>query len=356
MEKSTLREKPSDKLIDQYSRLQLGDFKQIKKLFEGYIFGIKDWSGIAAQLSDVLDKCDALDFEENETAHAYTVWHFLDRYHRFQIVIGDLWKQGYLCYKKNRKIDILEVGAGPAQGLFAFSEHYAELNQLAKEPLYSVQSDYVEQSNGFRNFLHWFVEYAMADGKNYTVPFHFGRERNAFDFTFEEIGYNWYGHLFRRKYRYDIVVINNFLTTDTIVRKFKRQLGRLCKYMRNYGILIIAGADDASDKYRDIYRSVDKIISRKFKSKDFWGWWTKISEKTFSYNYCDEYGELLREYYRTLKEFLISGNLWDCVPPKAKDKLESTIGQTPEKTLAENWKGNHWKVVVYQKHCFYREP
>lgn len=76
-------------------------------------------------------------------------------------------------------------------------------------------------------------------------------------------------------------------------------------------------------------------------------------ENTFSYNYTDEYGDLLRQYNCKLEGFIKGKNLWGTVPQKAKDKLENTIKQTKEKTLAENWEGIHWKVVVYQKHSFF---
>lgn len=353
MEEGTYKENNKE-LVNQYFELQLDDFNQIKKLFEDFIFSYQNWNGIVMRLSDVLDKCDEIDYEENETANAYAIWHFLDRYHRFQIIIADLWKRGYLCYKKNRAIDILEIGAGPAQGLFAFSEHYAELNKLYNKNIYSIQSDYVEQSNGFRNFLHHFVEYAMANNKYYMIPFHFGRWENAFDFKFEEFICNWWGGFFKRKYRYDIVVISNFLTTQCYVEDFKKQLTDICKYMRNYGMLIVVGANDTSNKYKNIYSSVDEIVNRKFGNRNFWGWWRKVYEKTFSYDYSDEYGELLREYYCTLKKFINNKNLWDSVPNKAQDKLIGTINHTREKILAENWEGIHWKVVVYQKHSFYR--
>lgn len=354
MKKGTYKENSNGELAKQYSKLQLNDFKEIKKLFEDYIFGFGNWNGIVCQLSAVLDKCDEIDYEETETAFAYAVWHFLDRYHRFQIIIDELWKQGYLRYKKARKIDILEVGSGPAQGLFAFSEHYAELNKLENEDIYSIQSDYVEQSQGFRSFLHHFVEYAMEKDKYYMVPFHFGRGKDAFNFKFEEDVNNWWGGLFKQKYRYDIVVISNFLTTQSTVEDFKKQLTDICKYMRNYGVLIVVGASDSIDKYKDIYSSVDGIVNRKFGNRNFLGWWNKVYEKTYTYNYSDEYGALLRDYYRTLKEFITGNNLWDFVPEKAQDNLMDKINQTREKTLAENWEGVHWKVVVYQKHCFYR--
>lgn len=350
---STYKEACDRVLANRYSQLQLNDFKQIKSLFERYIFEFENWTGIVTHLSEVLDKCDEIDYEENEIAFAYAIWHFLDRYHRFQMMISDLWKQGYLSDKRRRTIDLLEVGAGPAQGLFAFSEHYAELNQLENENIYSIQSDYIEQSNGFRDFLHHFIEYAMVNDKYYLVPFHHGRERNAFDFKFEEIIYTIWEDCIKQKYRYNIVIISNFLTTNRTVEEFTKQLTDICKYMRNYGLLMITGASDASNKYKDIYNSVDKVVNRKFRNRRFRGWWKKIFEKTYTYNYSDEYGDLLREYYQSLKEFLERKKLWGSVPERAQRKLCNAINQTREKTLADKWEGNHWKIVVYQKHCFY---
>lgn len=342
-----------EKRLSQYYKLQLADFKQIKELFEEYIFALEDWDKIVMQLTDVLDRCDEIDYQNSETAYAYAVWHFLDRYYRFQIIFGELCKNGYLIYSKDRTIDILEVGAGPAQGLFAISDHYAELNKLKSNKEFSIQSDYVEQSDGFRNFLHHFVEFCMTNDKHYMVPFHHGREKDAYCFKFEEILHNFFGYYFKEKYRYDIVIISNFLTTKNIVANFKRQLLEICKYIRNQGLLIVVGAADTSDKYKDIYSSIDKVVNRKFRNRNFFGWWGKVFENTFSYNYTDEYGDLLRQYNCKLEGFIKGKNLWGTVPQKAKDKLENTIKQTKEKTLAENWEGIHWKVVVYQKHSFF---
>lgn len=109
----------------------------------------------------------------------------------------------------------------------------------------------------------------MLNDKHYMVSFHVGREKNAFDFKFEEFRYNWRGGLFKRKYRYDIVIISNFLTTRSTVENFKKQLADICKHMRNHGMLLVVGASDASDKYKDIYASVDRTVNRKFRDRNF---------------------------------------------------------------------------------------
>ena len=269
VKQSTYDEKKIEKKAIKYLELQLKDFKQISNIFQEFVFEYGNWSEIVTRLSDVLNKCDEIDYEEDETAFAYAVWHFLDRYHRFQIIIEKLWKRGYLCHKKDRIIDILEVGSGPAQGLFAFSDHYAALNCMERKNAYSIQSDYVERSNGFRKFLHAFVQHAMGKKKYYMVPFHFGRADNAFDFPYEENRYNWRGNVYKEKYRNDIVVISNFLTTQKTVEEFKKQLISICKYMRNHGLLIIVGAGEHSDKYKNIYKELDGIINHRFFKKKF---------------------------------------------------------------------------------------
>lgn len=333
-----------------YEMKQLIDFKEIRNIYESYIFKCENWDKIIKQFSNVLNKCDSIDFEEDETALAYTIFHFLDRYHRFQILIRDLWNKGYLRNNTFRKIDILEIGSGPAQGLFAFSEHFLELSTMYEEE-YSIRCNYVEKSNGFKNFLHHFVEYAMQNDKYYKVPFHHARAEDAFHFPFQEQISKWRV----LKHRYDIVLISNFLTNDSMVENFRFQMKQTCKYMRNNGLLIIIGATSENEKYKEIYKKIDRIIIRKFKDNYFYGWWTKTFDKTYVYNYSDEYGELLRSFYNDVKNYIIENDLWDNVPIIAKDNIDNKIKQTAEKTRLENWNGVKWKVTIYQKHSFYNK-
>ena len=207
--------------IEQYRLLQYENFCEIANLFMEYIFEIdhNNWEEIVKELENVLSRCDEIDYQSDATAMAYAIWHFLDRYHRMQIMCTDLLKEG--CLNRRKQYDVLDVGTGPSQVLFALSDHFQNLNKIEKEISCIFNSDYVEQSQGFRNFLHHFVEYALTKGKQYLVPFHHGRTSNVFDIEFNELIESWstsrQGKYRYYKYRYDVVVFNNFLTTKGFV-------------------------------------------------------------------------------------------------------------------------------------------
>lgn len=331
--------------IRQYYSLQYTNFQVLTKLFEEYLLQIEEysWHEIVRELENVLCRCDEIDYKSDAVAIAYAIWHFLDRYHRVQIMCGFMLEKGYI--NRAKQYDVLDVGTGPAQVLFALSDHFQNLNKIEKEVLCTVNPDYVEQSWGFRQFLHHFVEYALDRGKQYLVPFHMGRTENAFDIKFIE-NMSTYRRI---KYRYDITIFNNFLTTKNFTEKYSDILKQICKYTRNHGLIIIIGATEKSEKYRRIYPIIDEIVNKPFKNRFFYGYWDKVCDTEFNYKYDDEYGFLLGKYFEKIVSHLKHNNLWESVPDSAKKEFEHNLRILTRKVQSTKWNGETWKMVVYRK-------
>ena len=355
----------NEELLKRFQKLQYQDYCTLQTLFEKYIFSLssEDWKLIILEFENVIKRCNEINYQDYATAIAYAIWHFLNRYHRFQIMLKDLLCKGYLNRYKNHKHDVLDVGTGPAQTLFALSDYFSELNILDGKISFLLNPEYVEQSDGFRRFLHMFVELALLKEKQYLVPFHNAKSNNAFDIPYDEI--NWYGRnrYYITKSRYDIVVFNNFLTSPEFTKAYKKQLRLTWKYLRNNGLLIVIGASDQDPKYAKVYNIIRNTVLKKFNDEAFHGYCTVVEDQEFCYRYDDEIGEELRKHYERIISFLKEkplgekeeGVLWDLVSKDDRRRMENIIMQTSEKTEKENWSGIKWKVVVYQKHSFYKK-
>lgn len=330
---------------------QREDFIYLKKALINY-FNINSseyWKAVAVHMQDVLDFCDKIDYKEPETADAYAICHLLDRYHRFQIMQLELLKSNLTNHLKNRPFNILDVGTGPAPALFAFSDYYRALNAVANEEIYKCEEDYVEQSSGFRAFLHRFCELSL-DLHPYSVPFHHGTFDNFKNVSFEERRRGIWDEWYTKKYRFDIALFSNFFTKTDTVSEFRDELISVCRVMRNHGLIIVVGAcDEKSEKYIDVYKTCDEIIARRFGNWKFYGFWRKIIQQEVTYNYADEYGEEMRDFYSTIKKQFENTNTWQYVPQKARENLEGKIANSRDQIIKDSWKGLSWKMTVYQK-------
>lgn len=338
------------KKMREYEELQYDNFLELSNLFEEYIFkfDLKIWNSIVRELENVLSKCDKIDYQSDSTAIAYSVWHFLDRYHRMQIMCTFLLKHGYL--NREKKYNVLDVGTGPSQVLFALSDHFQSLNCIEKKKLCKFNPDYVEQSQGFRNFLHHFVEFALLKEKQYLVPFHFGRTLDAFEINFDEPLYD--GFRFKNKYiryRYDINVFSNFLTNDSFVERYADTLKKVCKYTRNHGLIIIIGDSEQSEKYRKVYATIDEVILEPVRDRKFYNHWDKVINQEFNYKYNDKYGEVIGDYFKNLVRYLQENDLWNSVPQNAQKEFLKNSQLPKTENITKEWKGITWKMVVYRK-------
>lgn len=128
---------------------------------------------IARNLEKVLMNCDNVNFDDLGAMEAYLIWHFLPRILRYQVTFHSLLKSDILPIRKN-KIEILELGAGPAQALFVISDIYNLLKIYRKKDKIKLLEnidfhlDYVERSISFRSFIHNFIEQIIVKNKNNT--------------------------------------------------------------------------------------------------------------------------------------------------------------------------------------------
>ena len=314
---------------------------------------------IAGQLLNVLKHCDEITYEEEGTAEAYALLHFLDRYHRFQIIFDTLHTKGLMPIKV-QKIDILDVGTGPGPSMYAISDFYTSLN----EKIGAVQSnkddggfsiDYVERSQEFRNWLHHFTEYVNFNCPSkhpWKVPFHHG----SF-YDFKGLEFNQYisysgqdddGEFIIRnrveKYRFDIILGSNFFTTKEQVDNYLIELRDCVRFLRNNGILIVVGAKSSSKKYSSVYEEISNtILSENYSNWKFIAKCEKLDfgNPVMGYSWGDGYGERIKELIRDIY-LKLQSNSKESIAPEMTKILDSTI--RPDYSNAIDW-----EVHVFRK-------
>lgn len=233
---------------------------------------------LGAKLPPTRTCCDDLYFQDYDEAVAYMVQHLTDRYGRVTQVLERLFTAGHLPLRL-RQMSVLEVGAGPAPGLYAARDFYADLALWAEtarqqiqflpvthmhaldrgeawgrllhslsERLISLRSE-LANSSGALPFL---VEYRDLVGFS---PFHehvraldhaaalistdFGRadepitDSTARRLT-EEDGVD-------KPSAYDLVITCNFLTAEGSVQDFREELCQLASGLTPGGLLIAIG-------------------------------------------------------------------------------------------------------------------
>jgi ribosomal protein RSM22 (predicted rRNA methylase) len=228
---------------------------------------------VAENFENVIARCDEITYEEPGAVLAYTAIHFLDRYHRSQMVFRKLIELDLLPTGGGKKtVDILDVGTGPGFALYALSDIYHRLKQFGEEQrLPELQNlkwhiEYVEKSYEFRNWLHHFTEH--IDWHRSTtprlVPFHTGAFTEFKGIKFEQNqsykkddGY----YSITKKYRFDLEIFSNFLTKKEQVENFTQELENSFRCLRNRGLLLTMGAVSTnSSKYAEIYGELSGII------------------------------------------------------------------------------------------------
>jgi ribosomal protein RSM22 (predicted rRNA methylase) len=166
-----------DETYDLLKRFELLSRKVEAFMMEHFVRTKAGARLLATNIVEVLQNCDTVDYDTPGVVEAYVALHFLDRFHRFQLVFQTLLREKILPIK-TLPIDVFDVGTGPAPALFALSDIYSSVNAFAaaanvRIPTQVVGNDYVEHSKNFRNWLHRFVEYAN-DGelRPWLVPYH----------------------------------------------------------------------------------------------------------------------------------------------------------------------------------------
>lgn len=331
----------SKKLVERQTK----DLQILKDILIDFISEREkeDIYNIFNKTKSILVNCDKADYSDVCTIYAYAFIHLIDRYHRFQMMILDLFKKGYLHRIKNKTLDIIDVGTGPAPALYAFFDYYEWLYDYLDIAL-NINLDYVEASHAFRSFLHHFTEYALQKGKEYRVPFHRGSFEEFKLFHLQDYFRDFWGRLRIRRYRYDVAIMSNFLTNEDILEGHRTQIQDLLRSMRNNGLLIIVGASLTNDNYNKIYKKIDRYIKGHFNDKKYAGYWKKVRAKIFNSNISDSsQSTIVSEYYSDLINLLKKYESWNNLDGATRNVLERA---------SRNKVVDKWYMVVYQKHSW----
>lgn len=289
-----------------------------------YFNSQRDWKPIHSKSWEVLSNCDNLRFNHDEV-EAYGLLHFLDRYHRFQKIFIRIFLRGHFPTPPY-PIDVLDIGCGPAPSLIALKDfvgvlnHYGELYGNKKLQNIQINLDYLERSDAFRQWISRYLELASSTGKNYYNSFEQGSFQEFKDLDFRKVKAeyrDWFiqeieeefwrageeinGGLYvdhietdwKHKYRFNMIIISNFLTNVKQVEEFKKELISASFALRNHGVLIVVTG--TSSKYDDIIKRLKSILlNQKFNTKkakgklDF-----VIKREKMLHNFGDLYGKKL---------------------------------------------------------------
>ncbi|MEZ5045338.1 MAG: hypothetical protein R2828_35915 [Saprospiraceae bacterium] len=314
---------------------------------------------VASKFEDVLSNCDEIDYQDDETATAYGILHFLNRYHRFQLNFLKLLEHRFLP-TRNYKMDILDVGTGPGPALFAISDAYISLKLFAEElnikrlKNLEFRCDYVERSIGFRNWLHHLTEYVNYYSEkepDWQVPYHHGTFNDFSGIQFNELsGFwdtNWDGdYIYKNhiiKHRFNVVIFSNFLTKIDQVEEIKQELINSVRYLRNQGILIIVGG--VGKQYPKIYDRIENILTKE--DYNTWKFYArckklKIRQNTLTFSYDDRFGQRIKHFNRKILKRFQECDAIKCIPEKARKVFLDSI----ENEYAYK---NRWNMHVYEK-------
>jgi ubiquinone/menaquinone biosynthesis C-methylase UbiE len=331
----------------------------IKEFFSSQVRDPEASRAIASQLLNVINNCDEITYEEEGTAEAYALLHFLDRYHRFQLIFKLLFEKK-LMPMRNAGLKILDVGTGPGPSMFAASDFYNTVlskningNLAFGDHPFSI--DYVERSSQFRNWLHHFTEftnYYSPTQKPWAVPYHHGTFYDFKNLEFDQESVEWFtdnegnsnclSHI--TKHRFDLIVFSNFLTTKEQTANFSTEIENCARFLKNNGLLIIVGARSSSNKYKEVYEEIEKTIlsgsysTRKITAKCYK---VDIGNPKMGYSWGDEYGQRLKSL---IKYFLdnLDVSVKDFIPVKAAKVLGETIQPSYKRAI-------EWELMVFRK-------
>lgn len=310
---------------------------------------IEIYSEICECMEDVVGRCDEIEYNVYQVC-AYVINHFLDRYYRSLLIYQELFKAGLL--PKREQLRVMDIGTGPGIMLYAYLDFIRFLEKYQNKQIYQMNNeiDYVEQSEGFRMFMHKYSEILMmeSDYKGIMLPFHNGTYYDATELNFsgKRLGSQPWGpgsglEIFVRK-SFDIIIYSNFLTNKRVVNLFKEQLQKGTFWMHNKGILIIIGGNPKSPKYKPVYDMIDEVIKKKnYATKYYEGGCIKvISHKKMSYSKQSKFCRELIDFHNQVIKKLIEGS-----DKKISDKYMNELKKEKSGQGEERW----WLTVYKRK-------
>ena len=339
------------------------NFIIIKDIVFNYLSQRKDdekWcSNVIANFNNVLQNCDSITYDEEGVPEAYLILHFLDRYHRFQLIYMEMLKEG--CFPLASKLNMIDIGTGTGPSMFAYSD-MVELIQRYKseincsETIESICIDYAEQSEGFRQQIHMISEYLVLRKKCY-VPFHFGTYKDAFEMKFNGkilrdakfikfASKRYYIPAIHAKRSFNSVIYSNFLTNKETIELYATHIRNAMFYMKNRGVLIFVGANPESEKYKPVYQLLEQyMMNTNYNTNKYNGCCKKIIPPTKMHiKGNDRFIIELKKFYTNILN-LITHDDWNKLDSNFKRQITSYIDSTNDKT---------WYLTVYQRLSSYK--
>jgi hypothetical protein len=325
--------------------------EKLKNYFTQFIFGTHEYhAAIAENLETTLGRCNHLTFTIHGETEAYVVNHFLDRFHRFQMMFLSLLKKGLfpLRQRNGYPIEVLDVGTGPGPALFSLCSVYRTLSDFGHvagiTSLINIEfnTDYVERSNGFRHFLHHFTEYSNLGkvSELYKIHYHHGTFDDFKEISFDQLlqyeDVDRKGDLCYRqhmkRYRYDLVIFSNFFTKPEHVNEFADDIRRSALYLRNRGTLLVAGASaEKSSDYFRIYSDIKLLIEgTKYNNSDYVGSCRESNSvcTRCEYNWSDKYGAQLKSFLRFVLDEIRKENATEHILKRTIDRLNHAVNES----------------------------
>lgn len=239
---------------------------------------------LGANLQPTRACCDDLLFQDYDEAAAYMVQHLADRYGRVTQVLELLFTKGHLPIRR-RQLSVLEIGAGPAPGLYAARDFYADLNLWVETTKQEVdimpvtRMHALDRGIAWGRLLHSLSENLIALRSKLPGAMPLGFESGVLPFgveynelvgfsTIDEHRAAFEGAVRRvfaefdranegitesaarqfarddgvdRPSAYDLVITCNFLTTEESLTEFRAELRELAKSLTPGGLLIVIG-------------------------------------------------------------------------------------------------------------------
>ncbi|GGF36401.1 hypothetical protein GCM10011519_07390 [Marmoricola endophyticus] len=266
---------------------------------------------VIAQLGLTLSRCDELDFKEFDQTLAYALWHEVDRYHRVTQALDMLFERGALpIAKPARRLQMLEVGSGPAPAGYATVDYFAALGAWTQRQTAgfhssdSVEVHTLDRGPAWRQMIHRLSEELLLVARSGAERPYVRRDR-FFDVTYNDLrGFNprelhnqtrdrhldrmlestwaedgdgfvdfdaWFAVSDRQVAKalaakaappsaYDLIVVANFITNEEMLQMLKPDVEVLARSLVPGGVLLILSAPGA--KYTQIWEHIRELARR----------------------------------------------------------------------------------------------
>ncbi len=252
---------------------------------------------VLQRLTTVLAECDRLAFADASEAMAYLLLHLADRYGRAAQALELLLAEGWLPIRR-RRMAVLDVGGGPAPGLYAAVDLYDDLAAWAAStgqpasPVRVTHAHVLDRGRAWDQVLHHFSEHLLMARRippgelPARLPFrryqgelrgfsassaHYAKRARiqqaiAREYELDDDPISP-GMARRLAYQepteapsaYDLIVMCYFLTDTTMTEDLRAELSGLARSLTVGGVLLVLGA--AGGAYPAIYAAVNELVT-----------------------------------------------------------------------------------------------